>query len=82
MLWIVWLFSLFFNQIILLNFLIADIGASYTERMEKKMFIWYRNKLKITSEVDGLLNFFKVKKDNTQKEKVIMLQLFYKKESN
>lgn len=32
----VWIISVFFNQIILLNFLIADISKAYDEKMAKE----------------------------------------------
>lgn len=77
-LWAIWLLSLFVNQIILLNFLIADISAAYADKMTQKAFIWYSNKLKIMTEVESLISIFnRSQKDNIQKEKVIILQFYY-----
>ena len=58
LIWVVWFLNCIFNQIIMLNFMISIIQASYDKVLMKKNQMMYRYKCDLNMEVEIFKSFF------------------------
>ena len=56
--WILWFLNQYFNNIILLSFLIAIIGQSYTSVIQNSQMFEYEHKAQLNEEIMRIRNYF------------------------